>query len=167
MILAGCCEPGAPTVFTDRFKNLCGDLPCGWMRERDSAEFVPTPATNSNRVELSDGGRIARPLTDVVLDGHQGAVDSIVIVLRCDPPASLNFVLEIDDAGTPLLLVGTLEEDRVPTSHFTQTRTVVLDPRDQDPPEPTPATRLTVELVGSGPCIIDRISITSGVDHEC
>jgi hypothetical protein len=160
----GCpCDPGVPEVFYDGFERGCGEMPCGWTVEDGTAERVSTIHAGEHGVRLE--GRISRDI-DVELSQSTEGVDLAFLMVWCDAGAGLEIRVEIDEAGTPGVLTGTIDAGTVPEDGIMETMEVHLGARL--PPYPlVTATRISIEVTGSGGCTVDELRILSGHDLQC
>ena len=162
----GCpCDPGVPEVFYEGFERGCGDLPCDWTLEAGTAERVTTIHAGEHGVRLETGARISRDI-DVELSQDGEAEDLAFLMLWCDPGAGLEIRVDIDEAGTAGVMSGSIAAGSVPEDGLMETREVPLGPRTTPYPVTT-ATRITIEVTGTGGCTVDELRLLSGHELKC
>jgi hypothetical protein len=160
----GCpCDPGVPEVFYDGFERGCGEMPCGWTVEDGTAERVSTIHAGEHGVRLE--GRISREIdVELSVDPEE---ELAFLMVWCDAGAGLEISVDIDEGGTPGVISGTIDAGTVPVDGLMETREVPLGGRVVVPYPVTTATRITIEVTGTGGCTVDEIRILSGHDLQC
>ena len=159
----GCpCDPGVPEVFYEGFERWCGDLPCDWTLESGTAERVTTIHAGEHGVRLE--GRMSREIDAELSQDPEEELGFLMV--WCDAGAGLEISVDIDEGGTPGVITGTIDAGTVPEDGLMETREVPLGAR-MTPTVPTTATRITIEVTGTGGCTLDELRILSGHDLRC
>ena len=138
-------------------------MPCGWTVEAGTAESVSTIHAGEHGVRLE--GRISRDI-DVELSLDSDAQDLAFLMIWCDAGAGLDIQVEIDEAGTAGVMSGSIAAGSVPADGLMEAWGVPLGPRTMPYPVTT-ATRITIEVTGTGGCTVDEIRILSGHELRC